>query len=212
MRDSLTVIMNRYGSDKSRNDVGRQNYCKHYEYHLGHLRDNNIALLELGIGGEDTELGGASLLGWQEYFPHGSITGIDIYDKSALNTDRITTHICNQNDKTGLLKIITKPPDIIIDDASHISSLTIESFCILFPQLRPGGWYIIEDISCSYRWDFEGNTNLKDLNPSTTINYLMSMVHDINPVHFGDSSYQKKFTDVESIHFYPDIVFIKKKL
>lgn len=207
--------MNRYGSDKARNDDGRQDYCRHYSKYLEIMRDDSVVLLELGIGGEDTVLGGASLLGWQEYFSKGSIVGVDIYDKSDLDQDRIQTFICSQDDREELYSIVRAigTPDIIIDDASHINNLTIESFKILFPLLKTGGLYVIEDVSCAYRWDFNGNTDLQNISTPTIMNYLFSAVHDINPVHLGVSDYQKKkeFTDIESIHFYPDIVFIKKK-
>jgi len=38
------------------------------------------------------------------------------------------------------------PFDIIIDDASHISPLSIRSFEILFKLLKRGGIYVIEDL------------------------------------------------------------------
>ena len=37
------------------------------------------------------------------------------------------------------------PIDIVIDDASHLYDLSKRSFETLFPELRPGGLYIIED-------------------------------------------------------------------
>jgi len=47
-----------------------------------------------------------------------------------------------------LQKILTVAPafDIIIDDASHASYHQQNSFKVLFPSLRPGGLYIIEDL------------------------------------------------------------------
>lgn len=39
----------------------------------------------------------------------------------------------------------TGPIDIVIDDASHLYGPTKRSFETLFPELRPGGLYIIED-------------------------------------------------------------------
>jgi hypothetical protein len=41
------------------------------------------------------------------------------------------------------------PPDLVIDDASHLYWLTRASFEALFPLLMPGGLYIIED----WAWD-----------------------------------------------------------
>jgi hypothetical protein len=42
--------------------------------------------------------------------------------------------------------------DIIIDDASHIAKCTKISFWHLFDNLRPGGYYVIEDWRVSY-WE-----------------------------------------------------------
>ena len=41
------------------------------------------------------------------------------------------------------------PLDLVIDDASHLYEPTLASFQTLFPRLRPGGLYIIED----WAWD-----------------------------------------------------------
>ena len=38
-----------------------------------------------------------------------------------------------------------RPLDLVIDDASHLLDPTIASFEVLFPRLRPGGLYLIED-------------------------------------------------------------------
>jgi len=37
------------------------------------------------------------------------------------------------------------PLDVVIDDASHLYEQTRRSFELLFPRLRPGGLYVIED-------------------------------------------------------------------
>jgi predicted O-methyltransferase YrrM len=37
------------------------------------------------------------------------------------------------------------PLDLVIDDASHLLAETRISFNMLFPRVRPGGWYVIED-------------------------------------------------------------------
>jgi hypothetical protein len=42
--------------------------------------------------------------------------------------------------------------DIVIDDGSHIPRHQLLSFSVLFPCVRPGGMYVIEDIESSY-WD-----------------------------------------------------------
>lgn len=45
-----------------------------------------------------------------------------------------------------------EPIDLVIDDASHRYHETLASFEVLFPRLRPGGWYIIEDWAADYAY------------------------------------------------------------
>jgi hypothetical protein len=47
------------------------------------------------------------------------------------------------------------PLDLIIDDASHMYGLTKTSFETLFPLLRPGGLYIIEDWAWGHWQEFQ---------------------------------------------------------
>jgi len=42
------------------------------------------------------------------------------------------------------------PFDIIIDDGSHMSHHIIASFNALFPHVRPGGIYVVEDLATAY--------------------------------------------------------------
>lgn len=211
--NELSKIMDKHGSDKYGLPPWGHNYTPYYDTEFGHLRADNIILLEIGVGGEDKELGGKSLKGWAEYFASGKIYGIDIYDKTALDYGRIKTFQGSQDDINFLNKVIESigRPHIIIDDGSHVNKLTIESFKILFPRLRAGGLYCIEDLSCAYRWDFGGS---KDLNSKDTIMaYLFSMLHNLNRPDIGIADYQfiREFDEVEWVHFYPELAVIKKK-
>lgn len=56
----------------------------------------------------------------------------------------------DQADRSALLAAVTGPLDgaaidLVIDDASHVLGPTIASFDALFPRVRPGGTYVIED-------------------------------------------------------------------
>jgi predicted O-methyltransferase YrrM len=62
----------------------------------------------------------------------------------------------DQGDRARLDQIMTtefgdEPLDLVIDDASHLYDPTLASFEVLFPRLRPGGLYIIEDWGWQYR-------------------------------------------------------------
>lgn len=211
---TLDQIMSEHGSDKA---SWAHNYCPNYEQWFNPIRDKELVLLELGIGGEDTEPGGASLLGWKEYFLNATVAGLDIYPKQHLVAGGIHVFQGSQDDKElleGIVEWIT-PPDIIIDDASHINELTIKSFQILFPLLKAGGIYVIEDLQCSYRWDFGGSLELSNMLPQTIMNYLFGMLHSLHPIkETANEHYQKpsEFIEIESVNFYPDMVVIKKKI
>lgn len=213
--DILTEIMLKHGSDKAPEPPYGHHYTPHYHKWFEPLRNQNIVLLEVGVGGEDTELGGKSLLGWREYFPYGKIYGIDIYDKRALDGERLKTFMGSQDDARFLTSVINEIgiPDIIIDDASHINKLTIKTFEILFPKLKKGGIYVIEDLECAYRWDFGGSTKINEFEKETVMNYLLKMSHHLNSIHLGDPYYNKPelYKDIESMHHYRDMMVIVKK-
>lgn len=70
------------------------------------------------------------------------------------DTDRTvrTYYGIDQADHEALHEIIDRdfgdePLDLVIDDASHRYELTRTSFNVLFPRLRDGGLYVIEDWS-----------------------------------------------------------------
>lgn len=46
-----------------------------------------------------------------------------------------------------------EPLDFVIDDASHLLEPTTATFEMLFPRLRPGGLYIIEDWTGDHLWE-----------------------------------------------------------
>jgi hypothetical protein len=56
----------------------------------------------------------------------------------------------DQGDKPQVDAIVSEeflgaPIDLVIDDASHLLAATRASFEVLFPRVRPGGLYVIED-------------------------------------------------------------------
>jgi cephalosporin hydroxylase len=65
--------------------------------------------------------------------------------------DHVRPHYgIDQGDRRRVLEIVTEeldgePLDLVIDDASHLLEPTRASFETLFPLLRPGGRYLIED-------------------------------------------------------------------
>ena len=61
----------------------------------------------------------------------------------------------DQGDAARLSEILSaefgdEPLDLVVDDASHLVGLTRQTFNCLFPHLRPGGTYLIEDWSWAH--------------------------------------------------------------
>ena len=141
------------------------------------MRKKHLNLLEIGVGGEeDVYKGGNSLRMWKRYFPNGNIFSIDIFDKSIHEEKRIKIFRGDQTDASFLNDISNKigDIDIIIDDGSHINNHVIKTFEILFPKLKDGGIYVVEDTQTSY-WPEYGGSSF-DLSSSFTIMnfFLMS--------------------------------------
>ena len=64
----------------------------------------------------------------------------------------------DQADTVALRQIIDDefagaPLDLVIDDASHLLEPTRQSFNLLFPFVRPGGAYVVEDWSHEHGWE-----------------------------------------------------------
>lgn len=207
----LTDLAIKYQTDK----WGHHYYTDIYDKYFAPFTDKPFTFLEIGIGGyEHPDRGGASLKMWQDYFRYAQIHGLDIHDKNFFNRGRIHTHIGSQDDEVFLNELIRKigPPELIVDDGSHISSLTIRSFEILFPLLKPGGIYAVEDTHTSYWEDMGGSVEVNDLTVSTTINYFKRLVDDIHYIHIPGFEVKPWVKDqLQSIHFYDKQIFIMKK-
>lgn len=209
-RRDLPKLAMIYGTDK----WGSHWYAAHYARHLGHLRRKKLTLLEIGIGGyEDPDLGGQSLRMWRRYLPNATIVGLDYFDKSAHGEKRIRIYRGDQSDEAALRQIVADvgPPDIIIDDGSHINAHVIKSFEVLFPLLADDGIYIVEDTQTAYWPDFGGSSDDLLLAP-TSMGLLKSLVDSLNHEEFVKSGHIPNYYDrhVVALHFYHNLVFIQK--
>jgi hypothetical protein len=205
---SLDQLAIRHNTDKSSIHHG---YTAVYEKFFEPLRSQQILLLELGTGAywkKNEGFHGAKT--WADYFHHGAIVSIDIYEKDPPQNKQIRFFQGSQEDESFLLPLIGQigAPDIIIDDASHVNPKTVRSFEILFPLLKPGGIYVVEDTHTSY-WaekasdgqEFFGGLD----NPKAILNFLKTLTDSVNHKHCSVPD-QK----IKAIHFYEKIVFIEK--
>lgn len=144
---SKQLPLERYNTDKIAN-----RYLEWYDPILQHLVDQEVKVLEIGV------YQGGSLLLWRDYFPKGTIIGVDLNLPGGLSDEgRIEVFRGSQDDTIFLSQVADKTApngfDVIIDDASHIGALTKVAFWHLFDNhLKPSGLYVIEDWGTGY-WD-----------------------------------------------------------
>lgn len=202
------------GADKSSNC---HNYTEIYAKYFSPLKDKPIKFLEIGIDQ------GASVKLWEEYFKNAELHFIDITFKNIRYfSERSKYHLANQENLADLAKFISEAGgdfDIIIDDGGHTMSQQINSFSALFPHVKSGGMYIIEDLHTSYWKKYGGNGSAK-----TTIAFLKGLIDEVNFVgaRTGHASHAKIEPSIMkelniyrekiySMHFYDSTVIIIKR-
>jgi len=174
MENILEELAIKYGTDKQiKNGHG---YTQLYNDLFKDIRLNELNFFELGVRE------GWSINMWAEYFPNSKIWCIDNdFEKlcpEKFENDRINFTICDQDDSNKLSEIhnFSGDFDIIIDDCSHISHLTIKSFEILFHFLKKDGMYVIEDL---HTCDFKNYTP----HDPTTLEYFRASNYNVE--YFG---------------------------
>lgn len=203
--DQLAIL---HGTDKSSK---HHNYCVIYEKYLEHLRHEDILFFECGYGGYHyPDRGGQGARMWRDYFTRGTIVSTDLYHKTNV-PDGVFFEQGKQNDGEFWRKVVKEYgyPDVFVDDASHINPLTCDTFACMFPYLKSGGLYIIEDLEASY-WEAiasDGTDFKGGLNRHGTIMWLLKQLTDaVNCKSNGTAD-----ENIKSMHFYENIVFIQKK-
>lgn len=170
MDGELEQCMQRYGSDKSpKSNVHA--YTAVYDELFRGRRDITTSVLEIGIGyrfykghwmkGNKQYITGASLRAWRDYFPNAHVYGCDIARHILFQDDRISTFFMDQSkqDQASVVErsvpAESRPLDIIVDDGSHIPEHQFLSAIRLFPLVRDGGIYVVEDVKRSNLAMFE---------------------------------------------------------
>ena len=125
-------------------------YLPIYQRYLADITAPAPVILELGVHrGESLEM-------LADYFPAAQVLGVDANDLRGLtfSTPRIKAYQGLQDDAALHARIMAENNiaayDLIVDDCAHIGSTAAASFHLLFPKLRPGGLYIIEDWGAGY--------------------------------------------------------------
>ena len=104
-------------------------------------------MMELGI------FKGASLRMWQHFLPRATIHGLDNgrlvtrEEMAAMETKQISTFVADQKDRESLRAVVEGHTyDVIVEDGHHYMDTQQVSLGFLFPYVKPGGVFIMEDI------------------------------------------------------------------
>ena len=89
---------------------------------------------------------GSCLLAWRDIFPNATIVGMDIHHSDKAHGDRIEFHIGDQRSKTDCERATAgRQFDMILEDATHKLDNTLLTLFWLWPFVKPGGIYVVEE-------------------------------------------------------------------
>ena len=174
----LEDMFYKYKSDKSHDD---HKYSDLYQMLFRPIRNDVRNVTEIGVAA------GQSLQVWYRFFPNAHIRGYDTYDISAVpsmqkiveamgdrihfvGTDRLLQLRPDQlREEMGL---VDESMDILIEDAMHTPDQQEAFLNLLWRLVKPGGYYIIEDLRMINDKKASGSslrfwTTPEELKPST---------------------------------------------
>ena len=97
-------------------------------------------MMEIGIAD------GSSLLAWREIFPNALCVGLDIHHANMAHGDRIEFHLGDQRKQADCERAAAgRQFDFIVEDATHNLANTLVTLYWLWPFVRPGGLYVVEE-------------------------------------------------------------------
>lgn len=172
-----------------------RHYFPAYERHLGRFVGRAPTVVEIGV------YGGGSLRMWHEYFGSGTLVyGIDIEPACrTYETEGIRILIGDQADPEFLDAVVADAPggiDVVLDDGGHKAHQQRASFEALFPHLRPGGVYVVEDV--------HGGTH-------PFLAYIDGVARSLHRMGRDGASATPVQAAVESISVYPFLVVVEKR-
>jgi lipopolysaccharide biosynthesis glycosyltransferase len=205
--DELAI---KHKSDKSSR---YHNYAVKYDKILFPFRESFSSILEIGVSqGQSTKM-------WTDYFENATIHGADIEKGSKIcesYSNRVKFHELDQRDLAQLKNLEQFSPfDFVIDDGNHFWFEQILTFEALFPYVRKGGIYIVEDTTTSYWEEYKNN-------PISPVEYFKTLVDEVHlkgargnipinpPQEFGnwEKGWHRREDCFESVPLFESIQFM----
>ncbi len=181
-------------------------YFRVYERYFASFRGKSFTMLEIGISQ------GGSLDVWRDYFgPQALIIGVDIDPRcKCYENGKTQVRIGSQEDREFLGTLVQEFGgfDVVIDDGGHTMAQQINTFEVLYPAVRPGGIFLVEDVHTSYHTPYGGGLRRE----GTFIEYAKQKIDDLNGFHINPHpQFYSEFTRTTTgMAFYDSIVVFEK--
>jgi cephalosporin hydroxylase len=184
-------------------------YFDIYDRHFAPYRKRAVTVVEFGVSH------GGSLQMWKRYFGRKArIVGVDIEPRCAkLAEDRIEIVIGDQEDR-GLLRSLRErfaPIDVVIEDGGHTMTQQIATFEEMWPGVRDGGVYLVEDLHTSY-WPKYGGGYKR---AGTFIEYAKDLIDQQHAWHSRDESelaVDDYTRTIRGMHVYDSVIVFDKRV
>jgi hypothetical protein len=181
------------------------NYFPIYEQHFARFVNRPVTFVEIGCGR------GGSLQLWTRYLgPHAQIVGLDVRPEcKAFESNRIAVRIGDQADEKFLASVVDEfgPPDVVLDDGSHIMTDLAATFGWLYPRTARDGVYMVEDLHCAYDQRFGGGLRQE----GSFIELAKALIDELNAETGRDAMPATGFTrSTMSMHFYEGCVVFER--
>lgn len=184
---------------------GHSKYDWYFPFFDDALRGVKVErLLEIGNSA-------GSLRAWLKCFPKAEIVGLDVnhtgptgQDDHRLMDAEVERFVFVQGNQADMQTLVALGSfDVVVDDGGHHSFEQIASFETLFPAMRSGGWYFIEDLHCSYVAGYN-----QDDGP-TAIGFLKTLFDDVNARYYPTP--RQRVWPIAEVRFADSIVGIRRQ-
>ena len=211
--DKGEFYINQYTQPYKRknNKITAHGYAKFYEDLFKPLKDKSLKILEIG-----SFYGNASAALFF-YFRNSLIYSADINpDMYKYKGSRLNNFFVDSSSKESIVKNILNQNiefNIVIEDASHMLKDQIISLFMLFPKIKKGGIFIIEEIDFpEKKEDMRIGQNMPDLK---TILKKIQSNEDFDSEYINKNEKEYLISNVSSISFFKgnlnELVVVRKK-
>ena len=184
-------------------------YLDIYHRHFQAYRRKPVTIVEFGV------LHGGSLQMWKKYFGRRArIIGVDIEPKCKQFEEKQIEIIIGDQENRSFLRKLRKEIgsiDIIIDDGGHTMKHQNTTFEEMWPALKDGGVYLIEDLHTSY-WKLYGGGLRKR---GMFIEFAKGLIDSLHAWHAPKKDKARfpidKYThSIKAMHVYSSVIVFEK--